>query len=85
MSRLKIMFVHKKPLDVILTKVQIVTSVRDGAKVRQRVVRHVGTATSRAQLDPLMALGRLIIEKIRAAASLQPALFSPKQFPDRLE
>ena len=84
-SRLRIMFVRKKPLGATRTKVQIVTSVRDGPKVRQRVIRHVGTATSEVQLDQLMALGRLIIEEIRAEASPQPALFSPRQFQDLLE
>ncbi len=79
------MFVRGKPLGENRTKVQIVTSIRDGARVRQRVVRHVGTATSEAQLDQLMSLGRLIIEEITAEESRQPALFSPGQFHDLLD
>ena len=67
------------------TKVQIVKSVRNGDKVRQRVVRHVGTASSDAQLESLESLGRLIIEEIRLADSGQQSLFTPKAFADLAE
>ena len=82
---LQIAFVRGKPLGENRTKARTVTSIRDGARVRQRVVRHVGTATSEAQLDRLMSLGRLIIEEITAEESRQPAPFSPRQFHDLLD
>ena len=82
---LRTMFVRRKPLAGGRTKVQVVKSVRDGSKVRQRVVRHVGTASSDAQLEQLEALGRLIIEEIRLADGGQASLFTPKQFADMVE
>ena len=62
------------------TRVQIVKFVRNGKKVIQKVLRHVGAATSEEQLRQLKQLGQLIIEEIRQSASTQSNLFSPKQF-----
>ncbi len=47
-----IMFVRGKPVGETRTKVRIVTSVRDGPRIRQRVVRHVGTAAPEARPAP---------------------------------
>jgi len=44
--------------------VQVVKSVRTGDKVRQRVIRHVGTATSETRVDHLKRLGQTIIEEM---------------------
>ncbi len=79
------MFVRRKMLAGGRTKVQVVKSVRNGDKVRQRVVRHVGTASSDAQLESLESLGCLIIEEIRLADSGQQSLFTPKAFADLAE
>ncbi len=76
------MFARRKKLAGGRTKVQIVKSVRNGDRVRQRVLRHVGTATSEAQLERPEGLARLIIEEIRQKDSGQQALFSPKRFAD---
>ena len=78
------MFIRRKKLGENRTKVQIVKSVRDGARVRQRVLRHVGTATSEAQLERLEGLARLILEEIVGKESPQSALFSPNEFSDLL-
>jgi len=64
--------------------VQIVKSVREGNKVRQRVLRHVGTATSEVQLDQLKRLGQTIIGELRHQAPPQPGLFTPRQDNDLL-
>ena len=56
------------------TVLQIVKSVRDGNKVRQKVVRHVGTATSEEQLIQLSKFGQLIIEEMKQADSAQTHL-----------
>ena len=61
------------------TQVQIVQSVRDGPRVNQRVVRHVGTADSDEQLRQLRLLGRTLIEALNQAASPQQSLLTPKQ------
>ncbi len=79
------MFVRRKKVAGDRTKVQIVKSVRSGDQVRQRVLRHVGTATSEAQLERLEGLARLIIEEITQKESSQAALFSPNEFADLLE
>ncbi len=64
---------------------QIVKSVRNDNKVRQEVLRHVGTATSEEKLRQLKQLGRLIIEEIRQSESTPSHLFSPKQFTTLIE
>ncbi len=66
------MFARRKKLAGGRTKVQIVRSVRNGDRVRQRVLRHVGTATSEAQLERPEGLARLIIEEIRRKDSGRP-------------
>jgi len=43
------------------TFVRIVGSVREGRKVRQRVLRHVGTGTAGLQVDHLRRLGHVIM------------------------
>ena len=67
------------------TQVQIVQSVRDGPRVNQRVVRHVGTADSDEQLRQLRLLGRTIIEELNQAASPQQSLLTPKQHAELYE
>ncbi len=79
------MFVRRKKLPGDRVKVQVVKSVRSGGKVRQRVLRHVGTATGAAQLERLEGLARLVIEEMRDADGSRTALFSPKEFVDLLE
>ena len=67
------------------TRVQIVQSVRDGPRVNQRVVRHVGTADSDEQLRQLRLLGRTLIEALNQAASPQQSLLTPKQHAELYE
>jgi len=66
------------------TFVQIVRSVREGRKVRQRVVRHVGTGTTELQADHLRQLGQVIIEEMRKEDNPQLNLFSPSEYGDLL-
>ena len=54
--------------------VQIVESWREGSKVRQRIVRHVGIAADNQDLEYLKSLAELIKAKIEE--QIQPALFS---------
>jgi len=56
--------------------VQIVASIRDGDKVKQRIVRHVGCAFSDMELGRLKDLAEYI--KANLEAEQQPALFSPE-------
>lgn len=57
--------------------VQIVTSIREGKKTSQKVLRHVGTAPQGPDLEDMIKLGELI--KLRMEESIQSSLFTPEQ------
>jgi len=57
--------------------VQIVESVRDGEKVKQRIVRHVGIAMDDQELEQLKILAEHIKSKIEDERS--PLLFPPEK------
>mgnify|MGYP006303490511 CR=1 FL=1 len=57
--------------------VQIVESVRDGEKVKQRIVRHVGIAMDDQELEQLKTLAEHIKSKIEDER--QPLLFPPEK------
>ena len=52
--------------------VQLVESVREGRKVSQRIVRHIGVAETEAELDKLKELGETI--KVGIRCERQPSL-----------
>jgi transposase len=56
--------------------VQIVQSVRNGNKVSQKIVRHVGTALDDLELEKLKELAEFYKAKLEAEAN--PTLFSPE-------
>jgi transposase len=56
--------------------VQIVQSVRNGKKVSQKIVRHVGTALDDFELKKLIELAEFYKAKLEAEAN--PTLFSPE-------
>lgn len=60
--------------------VQIVECIRQGASVKQRIVRHVGTAFDDAELTALKNLAEHI--KAKLEEETQPALFQPDQLAD---
>ena len=57
--------------------VQIVASVRDGAKVRQKIIRHVGIAMNDAELEKLKDVAGYIKSQIEE--KYQPSLFSAEE------
>ena len=73
------MFIRRKRTGGARTKVQIVRSERIGAKVRQQVLRHVGTARSGAELEGLEGVARIVMEEMRAAETGAEPLFSAKE------
>ena len=73
------MFVRKKPITDNKTKIQIVRSERTGAKVRQKILRHVGTAHGPEEVKALEALGRVIIGELEAAQLEQLPLFTSRE------
>jgi hypothetical protein len=56
--------------------VQIVENVRDGGKVKQRIVRHVGTAFNDEEIKRLKDLAEFI--KASIETENQPGIFSPE-------
>lgn len=75
------MFVRQKKVsgsDAI--RVQIVHNRRIGTKVRQKVLRHVGTAYDGAALAELVQTAELLKEKMRQAESTQFDLFTPLEY-----
>ena len=57
--------------------VQIVASIRDGAKVKQKIIRHVGIAMDEQELAHLKELAQFIKAKLQS--DHQPQLFPPEQ------
>jgi hypothetical protein len=56
--------------------VQIVQTYREGNKVKQRIVRHVGTALNQDEVNRLQELAYYIIAQMEHQQ--QPRLFSPE-------
>ncbi|MCY3879787.1 MAG: hypothetical protein OXF74_11495, partial [Rhodobacteraceae bacterium] len=76
------MFIRRKKAGEDRTKVQIVKSVRTGDKVRQRVLRHVGTAHGEEELERLEGVAEFILEELKAEDSGTAPLFTPKELAD---
>lgn len=57
--------------------IQIVESIRDGDKVRQKILRHVGIAEDEDELIKLKELAEYI--KTKLEAEHQPSLFTPEE------
>jgi len=60
--------------------VQIVQSLRDGARVKQNILRHVGVADDRIELSRLKELAGVIIEQMKQQQESH-CLFLPEQLP----
>lgn len=60
--------------------VQIVESVRDGTKVKQRIVRHVGVAMDEVELELLRTLAKQLQEKISEESLEELPLFPGELF-----
>ncbi len=58
--------------------VQICESVREGDKVRQRIVRYVGIALDDKEQEALIQLARQIIVKLKEESSRSRTLFPPE-------
>ena len=60
--------------------VQLVESVREGRKVSQRIVRHIGVAKTEAKLDELVRLGETL--KVEIQCERQPSLIAQEKLVD---
>jgi transposase len=63
--------------------VQIVSSIRKGDKVSQRIVRHIGVAFSDDELEQLKVLAQQIMSKLEDEENNQLPLFSPESLGKR--
>jgi len=64
------------------TRIQIVESVRTGSKVRQKILRHVGTAHHDGEIEALKRLAGHLMERLRADRSPRGQVFTPTEFAD---
>jgi len=62
--------------------VQIVESIRQDSKVKQHIVRHVGTALNDEELDSLKRLAEHLKEQM--ILDVQPSLFTPEQLAEQV-
>lgn len=62
--------------------IQIVESIRNGKTVKQRIVRHVGTAYNDKEIDDLKNLAEHI--KARMEDETQPNIFNPDELADTI-
>ena len=62
--------------------VQLVEGARDGGKVRQRIVRHIGVAMDEDELERLRQLGEYV--KAKLEDERQPLLFAPEKIADQV-
>jgi len=80
------MFVRTKfDKDRNRTRIQIVQSVREGRKIKQKIVRHVGAARSDSDIEALKQLARTFMEELRQAHSPQQELFTPGQYAELIQ
>jgi len=67
--------------------VKVVEGVREGGKVKQKMLYHVGTASGELEIEKLKQLGREFIAKEqlkRQEQGLQPSLLDEESFEERL-
>ena len=62
--------------------VQLVEAVRDGGRVRQRIVRHIGVAMDEDELERLRQLGEYV--KAKLEDDRQPLLFAPEKIAEQV-
>ena len=61
---------------------QLVEPVRDGVKVRQSILHHIGIAMDEVELEQLKQLGEYI--KAKMLDECQPSLFAPEELADHV-
>ena len=61
------------------TAVQIVKNMKVEGKVKQKIIRHVGSAIDKDEIEQLKNLAEYILLKIDIAESRQLTLFSPEE------
>jgi predicted house-cleaning noncanonical NTP pyrophosphatase (MazG superfamily) len=74
------MFIRYRTIGNGKTRVQIAENYRIKNKVRQKVLRHVGTATSAEELEHIKKLAEYLKETIED--ELCPKLFSKEELPE---
>ena len=77
------MFVRvKRKKDSPNRSVQVVESVREHGKVRQRIVRHLGVAESDLAIELLRACGEALIAEL--VVTSKPSIFPPEKLAEEI-
>lgn len=81
------MFIRSKPFsNGTRQRIQIVENIRDGGKVRQKLIRHIGVSYDSSEEVKLRQYGEELIVKIkeeRKSQSNQGSLFKPGELPKK--
>ena len=77
------MFIRYRELKDGKTRIQIVENYRVNGKVKQKVLRHVGTAKDEAELAHITKIAEYLKETIED--ELHPKLFTKEQLPEKIE
>ena len=73
------MWTRRKKRTPSRTVIQIVTSKREGDKVKQKVIRHVGTARNETEIEELEKLAEIIKADIIYKEKRGAVLVSPEE------
>jgi len=79
------MFIRHKKMPHGSTKVQVVKSVRTGTKVRQRVLRHIGTARNDHERDVFDGLARSYMNELLMETTGHNTLFNFNEYTDLID
>ena len=75
------MFIRKKKMPNNTIKIQLAKGIREGDKVRQKIVRHVGTAHNDNELAQFMGVAQAIITDLKdQSRGCQNTLFDLKEY-----
>ena len=77
------MFIRYRKLDKGKTRIQVVENYWVSGKVRQKVLRHVGTAKDDSELVEMKKLAEYLKETIEE--ELRPKLFTKEQMPEKID
>ena len=79
------MFIRRKKMANNRTKIQIVKSIRSGDKIRQKVLRHVGTARDDNELALFEAMARSIKDELELESKGQQTLFNLREYTELVD
>ena len=77
------MFIRKNKMPNTTIKIQLASGIREGNKIRQKIVRHVGTAHNDNELAQLMGFTQAILTDLKdPSRGCWNTLFDLKEYDD---